>query len=210
MRPPVRHGPRTEPCARLHRRRFPQQDLPSIYRSHRGERSNDRNRLPTASCRQCQSSALGFGWGLSASCFACLLLRCGRGGATGISLALAFCQRGLAVSAVVAGRIDGVSAGLVFAAGTTISASAGRLGSSSLSDFADSFKAKGVAVLLRSCAGWTTRADGGAATLAAIATPTPARQKTASHIVRVMLDPKGACGRTPSRNRHGMGANFQD
>jgi hypothetical protein len=62
------------------------------YKLHLGERSNDLKRLPTASCRQCQTSALSFGGYLPALCFNSLLLGRRGGDATGMILALAFCQ----------------------------------------------------------------------------------------------------------------------
>ena len=44
------------------------------HKSHRGERSNDLIRLPTASCRQCQTSALAFVALLSALFFGSLVI----------------------------------------------------------------------------------------------------------------------------------------
>jgi hypothetical protein len=136
-----------------------------------------------ASCRQCQTSALFLGGDLSALCLNSLLLRCRRGGATGIRLALAFRQRRSSIFVTVSGLVDGVSAGVGFAAGTIIPGSARALGSSSLSDFADSFSTNAGSILLLSCAGSTTKKAGGAATLIAIANPKPTKQKTATHIV---------------------------
>src|ERR1700730_8254741 len=118
------------------------------YKLHLGERSNDLKRLPTASCRQCQTSALSFGGYLPALCFNSLLLVRRGGDATGIILALAFCQCWSATFLTVSGLVDGVSAGIGFAAGTIISVSARALGSSSLSDFADSFGANARSTLL--------------------------------------------------------------
>lgn len=93
------------------------------YKWHLGERSKDLKRLPTASCRQCQTSALSFGGYLPALCFDSLLLVCRRGGAE-IILALAFCQGRSATFLTVSGLFDGVSAGISFVAGTMISDSA--------------------------------------------------------------------------------------
>jgi hypothetical protein len=170
--------------------RVVQQDIrttkAAVYKSHRGERSRDLNRLPTASCRQCQTSARAFGGLTPALLLDSRLLGCRRGGTTGTSLALASCQCGLAISPTAARSVEGVSTGLVFGIGTMISGSARMAGSSSLSDFADSLSAKAVAVVLRSEAGSTIKAAG-AATLTASAAPSPTRQKTASHIILVML-----------------------
>jgi hypothetical protein len=118
------------------------------YKLHLGERSNDLKRLPTASCRQCQTSALSFVGFLPALCFGSLLLVRRGGDAAGVILALAFCQCWSATFLTVSGLADGVSAGIGFAAGAMISVSARALGSSSLSDFADSFGANACSVLL--------------------------------------------------------------
>jgi hypothetical protein len=88
--------------------------------------------------------------------FDSLLLVCRRGDATEMVLALAFCQcrssilltvSGL-VDLTVSGTVDGVSAGTGFAASTIIPGSARTLGSSSLSDFADSFNVNAGSILL--------------------------------------------------------------
>ena len=101
-----------------------------------------------ASCRQCQTSALAFEGDMLALFFDSLLLVCRRGDATEMVLALASCQYRPATFLTVAGLVDGISAGIGFAAGTIISVSARALGSSSLSDFADSFGANAGSVLL--------------------------------------------------------------
>ena len=101
-----------------------------------------------ASCRQCQTSALAFEGDMLALFFDSLLLVCRRGDATEMVLALASCQCPLAVFLMVSGLVDGLSAGIVFVAGTTIAVCAGVSGSSSLSDFADSFSANAGSVLL--------------------------------------------------------------
>ena len=91
----------------------PSREAGAIYRSHRGERSKDRKRLPMASCRQCQTSAFAL-WGYSPTVFFdSWLFVCLRGGATGAILALAFCQCWLAIFLVVGGLADGASTGLV-------------------------------------------------------------------------------------------------
>ena len=123
------------------------------YKLHLGERSNDLRRLPIASCRQCQISALWFVGTLPALCFGSLLLVCRRGVASGTSLALAFRQCRSATFLTVSGLVVGgsagiVSAGTVFAAGTIISVSARALGSFSLSDFAGSFSANAGSISL--------------------------------------------------------------
>jgi hypothetical protein len=64
----------------------------SIYKLHRGERSNDLKRGPMASCRQCQTSAALFGGRSPVLCIDSLLLARRRGGSTELILALAFCQ----------------------------------------------------------------------------------------------------------------------
>ena len=101
-----------------------------------------------ASCRQCQTSALAFEGDMLVLFFDSLLLVCRRGDATEMVLALASCQCRPATFLTVAGLVDGISAGIGFAAGTIISVSARALGSSSLSDFADSFGANAGSVLL--------------------------------------------------------------
>src|SRR6266404_7217876 len=90
------------------------------YKLHLGERSNDLKRLPTASCRQCQTSALSFGGYLPALWFDSLLLVCRRGDDE-IILALAFCQCRSSTFLTVSRLADCVSA---FVAGTVISATA--------------------------------------------------------------------------------------
>ena len=91
----------------------PSREAGAVYRSHRGERSKDRKRLPMASCRQCQTSAFAL-WGFSPTVFFdSWLFVCLRGGATGAILALAFCQCWLAIFRVVGGLADGASTGLV-------------------------------------------------------------------------------------------------
>ena len=109
------------------------------------------------SCRQCQTSALAFGGSWPALFLESLLLVCRRGDATDITLALASCQRrhaaflmdlGLDDGLIVSGLTDGLSAGIVFVAGTTISVFAGVSGSSNLSAFADSFGANAGSILL--------------------------------------------------------------
>lgn len=157
---------------------------------HLGERSNDLKRPPTASCRQCQTSALGLGGDLAAICFGSLLSGCRRRGATGM-LALASRQCRFAIFLTGSGLVDltgsglgdGVSAGTGFAASTITPDSARALGSASLSDFADSLTASAGSILPGSCTGGATREAGGAATLIAIIGPRPTNQKTASHIV---------------------------
>ena len=101
-----------------------------------------------ASCRQCQISALAFEGDMLALFFDSLLLVCRRGDATEMVLALASCQCRPATFLTVAGLVDGISAGIGFAAGTIISVSARALGSSSLSDLANSFGADAGSVLL--------------------------------------------------------------
>ena len=93
-------------------------------------------------------SPLSLGGYLPALCFDSLLLECRRGDATEIILALAFCQCRSTTFLIVSGLLDGISVGIVFAAGTIISVSARALGSSSLSDFAGSFRANTGSVLL--------------------------------------------------------------
>src|ERR1700730_10702363 len=80
------------------------------YILHLGERSNDLKRLPMASCRQCQTSALWFGGDLSPLCFDSLLLACRGDGATETILALAFCQCRSAAFLTIWGVVGGVSA----------------------------------------------------------------------------------------------------
>jgi len=46
----------------------------AIHMLHLGERSNDLKRLPMASCRQCQTSALVFGGSLPALFFCSLAI----------------------------------------------------------------------------------------------------------------------------------------
>jgi hypothetical protein len=118
-------------------------------------------------------------------------------------LALAFRQRRSSVFVTVSGLVDGVSASVGFAAGTIIPGSARALGSSSLSDFADSFSTNAGSILLLSCTGSATKEAGGAAILIAIAKPRPTKQKTATHIV---LDNQGSY----RGGGEGMGANLQD
>lgn len=138
----------------------------AIYILHRGERSNDLKRPPTASCRQCQTSVLSFGGFLPALFFDSLSSAYRRVDGTGLIFALASCQCRRAVFLMVWGLVDGVSAGtgisagirasagirvsagIVFVAGTIISVSARALRSSSLSDFADSFGANTGSILL--------------------------------------------------------------
>src|SRR5207247_11353056 len=93
-----------------------------------------------ASCRQCQTSALSFEGYFPALCIDSLLLVCRRGDGDMV-LALAFCQCPSSTFLTALGLVDGVSAGISFVAGTMISVSARALGSSSLSDFAESFRA---------------------------------------------------------------------
>jgi hypothetical protein len=119
----------------------------AIYKLHRGERSNDLKRLPTASRRQCQTSALSFEGYWPALFFDALPLVYRRGDATELILALASFQCPL-VFLMVAGLLDGVSAGIVFVAGTIISVFARALSSSSLSAFAGSFSTNAGSILL--------------------------------------------------------------
>jgi hypothetical protein len=93
------HSTRSEKCLQVatrfrkrHSRAGNRAIVGPAYKLHLGERSNDLKRLPTASCRQCQTSALLFGRDLPALCFGSLLLVCRRGDTTGMMLALAFCQ----------------------------------------------------------------------------------------------------------------------
>src|ERR1700722_17024357 len=95
----------------------------TIYRLHRAERSKDLKRLPTASCRQCQTSAFALTGYSPAVFFDSLLFICLRDGATGTIPALASCQCLLAIFLVVSGLADGVSTGLV--SGTTDGVSTG-------------------------------------------------------------------------------------
>src|SRR5258706_15520607 len=122
----------------------------AIYRLHRGDRSNDLKRLPMASCRQCQTSALAFGGSWPELLFDSLLLVCRGGDAADTAVALASRQCPLAVflmgsgfsdGLMVSGLVDGLSAGIAFVADATISVFAGVLNSSSLSPFAGSFAA---------------------------------------------------------------------
>jgi hypothetical protein len=55
---------------------------------------------------------------------------------------------GLADGLIVSGLVDGLSVGIAFLAGATISVFAGVLNSSSLSAFADSFAATAGSILL--------------------------------------------------------------
>ena len=124
-----------------------------------------------ASCRQCQTPAFALTGYSPTVFFDSLLFACLRGGATGVTRALASCQCLLAIFLVVSeladgvsaglvsgladgvstgpvsGTTDGVSTGLVPVAGTIIPVSPGVSANSSLSDFADSFSAKAGSIL---------------------------------------------------------------
>jgi hypothetical protein len=63
-------------------------------------------------------------------------------------------------------------------------------GSSSLSDFVDSFEAAAISILLCPAVASTDEEAGGVAALIAIEAIKVTRQKTAIHIVLVILDPK--------------------
>jgi hypothetical protein len=65
-----------------------------------------------------------------------------------MTVALASRQCPLAAFLMVSGLVDGLSAGVVFVAGTTISAFTGVPGNSSLSPYADSFGANAGSILL--------------------------------------------------------------
>jgi hypothetical protein len=119
--------------------------------------------------------------------FDSLLLVCRRGDETEMVLALASCQCRRSAT-FFSGPADGVSVGIVFAGGTIFSVSTRVLGSSSLSDFANSFSANAGSVLLGCCAGSTTKEASGAATLIAIPGASPIKQKRASHIVLDILE----------------------
>jgi hypothetical protein len=128
-------------------------EVGGIYKSHLGERSSDLKRLPMASRRQCQTSALAFEDGVAALFFDSLLLACRRGVTTEIALALASCQRRSSAFLIVSGPADGISAGIIFAGGTLSSVSTFSVftrvpDSSSLSDFANSFGADAGSLLL--------------------------------------------------------------
>jgi hypothetical protein len=85
---------------------------------------------------------------------------------------------------------------------------AGRMsGSSSRSAFAVSL-ATGPVSILAGCGTLPTNKEAGAATLTAIETPNVTRQKTAIHIVLVMLDPKPDT--TAPALRRSMGTNHRD
>jgi len=116
------------------------------HKSHLGERSNDLKRLPTASCRQCQASALAFG-GLVPALFSCTLVMGRRWADSGAAiLALASRQDRLG-SLIVSGLVDGASTDTACTAGI-IPGSAWMSGNASLSDFADSFGTDAMAILL--------------------------------------------------------------
>ena len=80
--------------------------------------------------------------------FDSLLLVCRRGDATEMVLALASCQCRFATFLIVSRPVDGVSVGIVVVGGTIFSVSTRVLGSSSLSDLANSFGADAGSVLL--------------------------------------------------------------
>ncbi len=125
----------------------PEQQFGAIYKLHRGERSNDLRRLPTASCRQCQTSALAFEGDMPAFFLDSFLLVCRWDDATEMVLAFASCQCCSATFLIVSGPADGASVGIVFAGETIFSVSTRVLGSSSLSDLANSFGAGSGSVL---------------------------------------------------------------
>jgi hypothetical protein len=100
------------------------------------------------SCRQCQTSALGFGGSWPALSFDSLFLVCPGGDATDIAVALASRQCPRAVFSTVSGLVEELSAGIAFVAGATASVFAGVSGSFSLSAFADSFAATTGSILL--------------------------------------------------------------
>jgi hypothetical protein len=90
---------------------------------------------------------------------------------------------------IASGSVDGFSTGGACAAGV-IAASSRTSDSSSLSDFVVSFETVAVSTLLWPAVASTDEGAGGVAALIAIEAIKVTRQKTAIHIVLVILDPK--------------------
>jgi hypothetical protein len=188
----------------------------AIYKSHRGERSSDLNRLPIASRRQCQTSVFALETVGPALFLGSLLLTCRRDDSVGVILALASRQRrfstflaGSGAAATVSGTSGGVSAGVsvsvVADSGGTLASIATRaLGSGSLSDFVSSFGTAAGSTSLASAVGAAADAANGPAVLIAIAAPTPTTQNSANQIVLDIAN-----GKAPAVWRR-LGANLQD
>src|ERR1700733_8497905 len=206
---------------------------------HLGERSSARNRLPVASCRQCQAWVSGFGGLLPALAIGFRAIACRRGGSDGATPKLLPFR--LNRSAGFASLLDAPSSpvsaspedalalascqrrsgiplvsGLAGAvsegsgcAAGVTSLSARMSNSFSRSDFAASFGPSAVTVLPGSCTASTAGDAGRITTLTAIAGPRPIRQKRAIHIVLVILDSKVGS----SQGLHSVGnrgTEFQD